>query len=65
MVMNVCAVTCTRAAAEIDSRRGWAGPDMEQVKKEARKFLSGGKGDRTVVDGVEVYSEKELEKEMG
>ena len=38
---------------------------MEQVKKEARKFLSGGKGDRTVVDGVEVYSEKELEKEMG
>lgn len=42
-----------------------AGPDMEQVKKEASKFLSGGSGQRAVVDGVKVYSEKELEEEMG
>jgi hypothetical protein len=38
---------------------------MEQVKKEASKFLSGGSGQRAVVDGVKVYSEKELEEEMG
>jgi len=41
------------------------GPDMEQVKKEAAKFLSAGKGQRCVVDGVKVYSEAELDKEMG
>jgi len=42
-----------------------AGPDMEQVKKEASKFLSGSSGQRAVVDGLKVYSEKELEEEMG
>jgi len=41
------------------------GPDMEQVQKEAAHFLSGGGGQRTVVDGVKVYSEAELAKEMG
>mmetsp|Transcript_61734 Transcript_61734/g.90517 ORF Transcript_61734/g.90517 Transcript_61734/m.90517 type:complete len:149 (+) Transcript_61734:51-497(+) len=41
------------------------GPDMEQVQKEAALFLSGGGGQRTVVDGVKVYSEAELAKEMG
>ena len=51
--------------AEIDSRRGWAGPDMEQVKKEASKFLSGKQDERTIIDRVKVYSEKELEQEMG
>jgi hypothetical protein len=51
--------------AEIESRRGWAGPDMEQVKKEASKFLSGKKDERAIIDGVKVYSEKELEQEMG
>ena len=51
--------------AEIDSRSGWAGPDMEQVKKEASKFLSGKQDERTIIDGVKVYSEKELEQEMG
>ena len=43
----------------------WAGPDMEQVKKEAMHFLSGGGAQRAVVDGVKIYSEKELEQEMG
>ncbi len=38
---------------------------MEQVKKEASKFLSGSSGQRAVVDGLKVYSEKELEEEMG
>ena len=38
---------------------------MEQVKKEASKFLSGGKGEREVIDGVKIYSESELAKEMG
>ncbi len=42
-----------------------AGPDMEQVKKEAMHFLSGGGAQRAVVDGVKIYSEKELEQEMG
>jgi hypothetical protein len=42
-----------------------AGPDMEQVKKEAMHFLSGGAAQRAVVDGVKIYSEKELEQEMG
>ena len=38
---------------------------MEQVKKEAMHFLSGGGAQRAVVDGVKIYSEKELEQEMG
>ena len=38
---------------------------MEQVKKEALLFLSGGGAARAVVDGVKIYSEKELEQEMG
>ena len=38
---------------------------MEQVKKEALLFLSGGGAQRAVVDGVKIYSEKELEQEMG
>jgi len=38
---------------------------MEQVKKEASKFLSGKKDERNIIDGVKVYSEKELEQEMG
>jgi hypothetical protein len=38
---------------------------MEQVKKEASKFLCGAGGNRKVVDGVKVYTESELEKEMG
>ena len=52
-------------AAALKPPANSAGPDMEQVKKEASKFLGGGKGERDVVDGVKVYSESELEKEMG
>ena len=38
---------------------------MEQVKNEAKAFLSRGGSQRAVVDGVKTYSEKELEEEMG
>lgn len=52
------------AAAPNPSCRS-SGPDMEQVKKEAKAFLSRGGSQRAVVDGVKIYSEKELEEEMG
>uniref|UniRef100_A0A7S4P1U0 Uncharacterized protein n=1 Tax=Guillardia theta TaxID=55529 RepID=A0A7S4P1U0_GUITH len=51
--------------SESDKKDTTKGPDLKEIAQEANKYKGGGSSARKSCDGLLVYSEQELAKELG